>query len=289
MRNGRQLLGIAGLFLSSSGCVSPLTSTEISLAPPSPEAVRVIRALEARERGVEALRGLADVRISRGGGEQHLREVVLLQRPASLRLETLDLSGVTLLVFATDGVRLTVHSLVEREFLVGRASPENLATLLKIRGSPGHLVRLLAGLPPLSLSADDGAMLSPSSSAPEELGWVQSHSRVTQRVWVTPAGDSGISPLPAVRRGEVVEGRTPFLQFDFDDYRPLGESFFPFRILLRVPAEGVEIEVRYRFVEMNPLLSSAVFQLSPPSDQQSRIVDLDRLGSRPRRGEGSEE
>ncbi len=241
----------------------------------------MIRTLEERERTVEALRGLADVRVSVRGAERSLREVVLVQKPASLRLETLDLSGVTVLILATDGSRLFVHSLVEREFLMGRASPENLGTLLKIRGSPGHLMRLLAGLPPLVLSADDGMALSPSSSAPDELGWTQNHSPFSQRVWVALSAGSGSPSLPALRRGDVAEGRTPLVQFHFDDYRLLGETLFPFRILLRVPADGVEIEVRYRFVEVNPLLSAAVFQLPPPSDAQTRIVDLDRREDSP--------
>ncbi len=259
--HGGGAAALAALALAAAACtraVPPVTTPVTPIAPAAAAA-----ALEAAEGAVRTLRGVADVRLERAGRQQRFREAAVLALPDKLRLETLQFGGATALIVVADGDRLAIYSLATREFAHGRASAAALASLAGVAVEPRHLLRLLAGLPPLPfrqadprsrVEADGAEFVAESAAGPF---W--------QRLRLDAGG--------GLAGGQLGTAAAPALTFQFEDPRPLGGRAFPYRLRLEQPGVA-RVEVAYRNVELNPPVDVAVFSLSVPAGDV-RVVDLD--------------
>lgn len=255
---------LAGLALAGA-CTTSLPQPP---GPPAPTPGEAAAALEGAEAATRTLRGLADVRLEREGQRVRFREAAVLALPDRLRLETLQFGGSTALVLATNGDRLAIYSLATREFAHGRATAAAVAALAGVAVEPRHLLRLLAGLPPLPFRAADPRSRVEADGA----GWVAESvtGPFLQRLRLHPTGD--------VADGELRAAGAPLFTFQFDEFRPLGTRAFPHRLRLEQPGRG-RVEVAYRTVELNAPVDDAVFSLAvPPGDV--RVLDLDAAGPR---------
>ncbi len=257
---------LATLALAAASCAPSVPPLMVPGAPIAP--AEAAAALEAAEAGVRTLRGLADVRLERGGRQERFREAAVLALPDKLRLETLQFGGATALIVAANGDRLAIYSLATNEFAHGRASAAALAALTGVAVEPRHLLRLLAGLPPLAfqgadprsrVESDGAAFVAESAAGPF---W--------QRLRLDAGG--------GVAGGELRTAAGPVFTFGFDDVRPVGGRAFPHRLHLEQPGVG-RVDVAYRSVELNPPVDAAVFTLPVPAGDV-RVVDLDAV--RPR-------
>jgi len=259
-------VAMAAVALAAAGCAPsapPLTVALTPIAPPE-----AVAALEAAEGAVRTLRGLADVRLERGGQVQRFREAAVLALPDKLRLETLQFGGATALILAANGDRLVIYSLAAKEFAHGRATADALAALAGVAVEPRHLLRLLAGLPPLPFhGADPRSRLEPDGA---EFVAESTAGPFWQRLRLDAGG--------AVAGGELRTAAGPVFTFRFDDLRRLGGYGFPYRLQIEQPG-AARVEVAYRTVELNPPVDVAVFSLAVPAEDV-RVVDLDAI--RPR-------
>ena len=254
---------LAALVLAAAGCAP-------SLPPPAPPAPSITLAeaagaLEAAQGSLRTVRGLADVRLERAGETHRFREAAVLVLPDKLRLETLQFGGATALVVAANGDRLAIYSLATREFGTGRASGRALEGLAGVAVEPRHLLRLLAGLPPLSFQAAD-----PRSRIEAEDGGFRAESveeAFSQRLRLDAGG--------GVAGGELRTAAGTLLSFRFEDRRQVGDRAFPYRVRLEQPG-AARLEVAYRTLELNAPVDESVFSLPVPAGEV-RLVDLDAV------------
>ncbi len=262
----RAAAAAAVLPMAAAACAtfaSPLIAPATPITP-----VAAAAALEAAGAGVRTLRGLADVILERGGRQERFREAAILALPDKLRLETLQFGGATALVVATNGDHLAIYSLATNEFAQGHASAGALATLTGVAMEPRHLLRLLAGLPPLAFQAADPR--SRVEAEGEAFVAESAEGVFWQRLRLDAGGN--------LSGGELRTAAGPVFTFQFDDLRRLPGRSFPYRLLFEQPG-GARVEMAYRSVEVNPPLDAAVFTLSVPAGDV-RVLDLD--AARPR-------
>lgn len=263
MRLPVRVLAAAGLSLVASCAVTPASRLA---TPQDPAAVRA-RLLqdEADARTVSGLARLA-FEGPHGGGSGSQAIVVAL--PDCARVEALTPLGTTALVAALRGDSLRAHSPVRQEYWTGRATRETLGRLLNLPVSPALLLRVLAGLPPLTVRADDPRVTMTPDGAAVRVESVDGD--LWQRLWTGPGE-------VAVSRGVVGRGSEVLVSFAFADRRQTDGREFPFAIFLEETATGTRLRLQYERVQLNRPADSDLFDVPQPSDPQTRIIDLNAL------------
>ena len=253
-------LAAAGLLLLASCAVTPVSRLA---APPDPDTVR--SRLLQEEAATRTVRGLARLAFEGPQGSGSASQVVVVALPDRARVEALTPLGTTALVATFRADELRVHSPLRHEYWTGRATRETLGRLLKVPVPPELLLRLLAGLPPLPLRAQDPRLTVAPDGAAVRVESVDGD--YWQRLW-TEADD------PEVARGEVGRASEVLFTFAFADRRPTDGRSFPFEIRVEDPATRSRLHVQYERVQLNLPADPDLFELPPPTDPQTRIIDL---------------
>jgi hypothetical protein len=252
-------LAAAGLCLVASCAVTPVPRFA---APPDPATVR--SRLLHDEAGTRTVRGLTRLTLegpTGGSGTQ----VVVVALPDRARVEALTPLGTTALVATVRGDILRAHSPGQHAYWTGRATREALARLLNVPVPPEMLLRVLAGLPPLPVRADDPRLAIVPDGAAVRVDSVDGEH--WQRLW-TESDD------PAVARGEVGRASEVLFAFAFAERRPTDGRDFPFEIRVEEIAARTRLRVQYERVQLNLPVDPDLFDLPPPADPQTRIIDL---------------
>jgi hypothetical protein len=160
---------------------------------------------------------------------------------------------------------LRAHSPAQHAYWTGRATREALARLLNVPVPPEMLLRVLAGLPPLPVRADDPRLAIVPDGATVRVESVEGDH--WQRLW-SEADD------PAVGRGEVGRASEVLFAFAFTERRPTDGRAFPFEIRVEEIATRTRLRVQYERVQLNLPVDPDLFDLPPPADPQTRIIDL---------------
>ena len=167
---------IALALLLVAGC-----ATVPSREPIGEDAQRALTRLAERSSEFTDLRTLADIDLKQGEERQHLRGVLLVKAPASVRFEALSPLGQPLLLVTVHDGRLTAYDAGKNEASTGPANAETIAKALGLPLEPGDLVAVLAGraVPPNDLRR---AELVPADNAGPSLRLVGARAR--ERVWL---------------------------------------------------------------------------------------------------------
>ncbi len=230
-----------------------------------PDAGTLVRLLEGRRSALRSLRSVCRITFTGPRGTQTSRQVLLVQRPDSLRAEAFSLFG-TGFVLAAAGGRLAVYVREENRVYRGAASPENLAHYAHLDLAVADAVELLLGGAPrregetLSVSRDREGR-GPSLIARGEKGALA----------VAFGGD----PLVPVRVEQY--GRTGELEWRaaFSEHVRVRDLWVPSRIAIEIPRRREAVEVKFEGVEVNPELAPALFALqNPPGSEE---VELDAV------------
>ncbi len=236
--------------LIALGCASAPEVTRLPEGDPRPGAF-----LAAHAERVAARQGLrARTRVSvRGAHAAPLsRQLLLLERPARMRVEVLGLMGQRTVVLATDGVAYDLFTQASGRVERGPVHPGVLAQVAGLPITPEAAVRLLLGLPALPAAAAPGsARLAGERIA---LRWSDGEPALLRSAEFDPAGH--LRRFEVARAGEGVR-----LVAQFDDYRELPGGPFAHRVGLHFPAEDAAVEVRFDDVELDPDLPASLFRL----------------------------
>ena len=260
----RLLAGMAWLLLIAACAVVP--------APPRPlvpslgdRPEAVLEGLAAKESAVTTVRGLASVRYDGPAGSGSATQVIVVALPDRARVEVLSPLGTAVLLVAIRGEDLAVHAPARHEYGVGRATPETLGRLARVPIPPGPLLRLLVGLPPLPIRAGDPRV---RVAAEAEAVRVESvDGPYWQRVWTGPDGAE-------VERGELGEATGLLLRFEFGERRRLNGAAFPLAVRLEGVQTGTRVAIQYETARINEPVDAGLFDLPPPADGRTRILDL---------------
>ena len=210
---------------------------------------------------LKSLRTLAGVYYSGTEGKQSFQEVVLVQRPDRLRLETLSPLG-ALLILTASGDEMAGFHTREGVFYRGKSSIENLYRYTQIPLSVGEMTSVLMGLPPVAGEAEwknDG----PSIVRDLRAGWKEA-------ITFHP---SQLLPIRWQRLNP--EGKVE-MSARFSDFTDTPAGPFPLKIVIEAPTPQRRLEITYKEPELNVDLASTLFVQQKP--ENAREVPLDSLG-----------
>jgi hypothetical protein len=243
-------------WLALSGCrtppdaFSPAGWAALTAADPRP-ALRVAGLRELAETR-HALRATARVGSEGPEGAVSTDQLLLVERPASLRVEVIG--GVLqqrVLVLATDGTR---YELYRAEGPVTEEGAVHAGVLEEVAGlplTPEAAVRLLLAAP---LAPD-----TPAESVQQDALGALRLRWPDQTLEFDGAGRLAALAFHPGERGE--RGERAVLYARWSDWRALDTGAFPHRLELELPEAKTRWQLEYRQVELDPELDPALFRL----------------------------
>ena len=247
------LLRFASLVsLSALACAA--VPRELPLPPSDPRAAALLGGLARDAAARRALRGVAQLALDGPAGSGRARQVLVLERPARMRVEVLGVLDQTLLVLTTDGERYRLLHVPERSLDSGPVYPELLRDVAGLAVTPEQAVGLLLGapLPPAGARVEAAAQLTDGGMRLEVGGSGAPGRQVFE-----------FDPASRLRRWAQLgtEGEA-LSEARFDDYRPLAGEAFAHEIALIDHVSGAQARLSFATVELNPTLPPGLFELA---------------------------
>lgn len=248
---------LAGLLaLLAAGCRTPAPA--LPLDPGDARPGNLLRSWTERVESRRALRGVVKLALDGPAGSGRAKQLLVLERPARLRVEVLGFLNQTVAVLVTDGRRFQLFRSEDRALEQGDVHPGLLDRISGVRLTPAEAVEVLLGVPPAG--GDDGvvgAAQLPDGTIRIDLS--RTEARARRRLEFDTAG--------RLSRIEVQDPQGQALwEARFDDYRPADPAAFAHSVELRFPTTGARAHLSFRDVELNPELPPDIFVLTLPGD-----------------------
>jgi outer membrane lipoprotein-sorting protein len=219
----------------------------------------LLQTLARRDKQFKSLRSLATVSYNGPDARQSFQEVVVVNRPDRLRLETLYPLGVLMIVTASPPDLNVYHT---REGVFYRGKSEDLWRFTRIPLNVAETASLLMGQPP----GTNGQWRHEGPAIVRDAGQGWKETIAFQQNEALPIRWQLLNPAGAVE-----------LTAEFGDYAPTAAGPFPMRIALENPTQKRRIEITYKEPEVNADLPSTLFVQKKPDN--AREVALDSTGS----------
>lgn len=240
---------LAALALLALGC---RTSVGPPLRPVLGEEER-IEAWLVRASGAAALRtgvrAVGHLRLSGPRGSGRVKQVIIAERPARLRLESLNFLGQTASVLVSDGRDYVIYD--GDEFERGAVSEDLLIRYLGLDVAPEEAVALLVAAPELPQGPPDAV-----------LG--RGNERValyaTRRVHFAETGE--LIGVEALEPGGEVRWHATYGR-----WRDVPGGRYPYAMSFHFPRRQLVAELELDSVELNPQLDDALFSLLPEGSE----------------------
>ena len=221
--------------------------------------------LAARARGLSSVRGFATIEAWHDGQRIKLQQIVLAERPAKLRVETLSPFDQPLSYLATDGERLSMYVLGEQRYLTGAASAQNVARIFPLRLAPAQVVEALLG--GLVVPAGDRQLRWDGDRGEYQITVRDAAGRTGAEAWLR-ADDLA----PTEVHGEAPSGDAWTLEVQgWDD--AAGRAL-PRRVRFRMESGGTDVRFRWDERELNPAIPAAAWRIEPPQGVAVESLDL---------------
>ncbi|HYB13444.1 MAG TPA: hypothetical protein VEG67_08225 [Myxococcota bacterium] len=234
----------------------------VPLPPDDPRPQALLSALAAEAEGRHSLRGSVKLSLDGPAGSFRASQVLLVEKPAHLRVEVQGFLSQTVAVLVTDGERFQLYRAGERSVEDGRVYPGLLWQVAQVDLTPEEAVEVLLGAPRVppglvptqALRLHDGgirvALGDPLGPSQRVLEW---------------------GPDAHLRRFETrTPGDSILWQAEFRDWQRKGDAWFAHAVALHFPVSKTEVELNFREVELNPELPSDAFVLPEPSSAATR-------------------
>jgi outer membrane lipoprotein-sorting protein len=230
----------------------------LPLPADDPRPAALLARWEAEIAARAGLRGRAHVAVASEAGRYSSRQVVVLERPARLRVEVLGLMKQTAAVITTDGDRFEVFRVGDRSYETGSVRPDLLWREARLALLPTEAIAVLLGVPV------PGADLTLANAMRTHEDWIEvdlvdreGHCR--QR--------ASFDASERLRSFEVLgdDGSSRW-RARFDGYALVGASQLPHAIVLDVAEGGTHAEIELKDLELTPVLSTELFRLRAPVD-----------------------
>jgi hypothetical protein len=252
---------LAAVVFGLTGCAT-VSPPQPQLPAPKWESSEMIKSLTQRREQFRTMRSLAQVDYAGPEGKHGFQEVVVVQRPDRLRLETLTSLGAILIVTANDKELIGYHPR-EGVFVRGRRSKENLLRYTQIPLELDEITSLLVGLPPVEAAApwkQEGNTLifSPNGRKKDAVSFESQQAVPTK--WER-FNENGALELTA----------------QFSDYVSTPAGLFPTKINMEAHLKKKKVEIRYQEPETNGKIPSELFTQQKPAHAQE--VPIEAIGS----------
>jgi hypothetical protein len=243
-----RLAAAFALVLALSGCQSAPPAWR-PLAGDDPRPALFTDALRALAAERHALRATARVSSDGPDGAGFSKQLLLVERPARLRVEVIGLLEQRLLVLATDGERYDLYRAEGQHFESGAVHPDVLAEVAGLPLTPDAAAALLLATP---LAPDE----APHESREDATGAL-SLSWPDQTLDFDATGRLLALAFHPGRR-EVLHARWS----EWRETKAPGASF-PHRLELELFEPEAHWTLDYRQVELDPELAPELFRLQP--------------------------
>ncbi len=236
-------LATAGVVLGGCRSLTPPTA----LAPVFGEDERIQTWLARfRAEGEErwALRAVGSVKLESPSGAGRVKQVILVQRPALLRLESLNFLGQTQTLLVTDGESFSFFD--GRELFGGAVTRDVLREHLGLDFEPEEAVRALLAAP---LLADEPprAILGAGDERVVELSSMRLHFGPDGQLLSVEALDP-----TGTMRWRATYGR----------WRSVSPGRYPFAVGFFFPRTELHAQLKLKQVEVNPELDPSLFRVT---------------------------
>ena len=253
----RRAFALVALLLFVPGCQSLPTAR--SLPPDDLRPATLLRGLVARGAERHSLRGVAKVALEGPAGASRSRQILVVERPARMRVEVQGFLNQLVAVLVSDGERFELFRAQDRSVEQGDVHPGILYQVAGIPLPPEAVVGVLLGAPDLGPRPLPGpaALLSDGDV---RVDLVEEAGVGLRRLLFDP--EANLKQLEVLTN----EGELAW-KVRFEDYREVGGLSFAHDIVFEFPLAEAHAEVRFQQVELNPELPPEVFGLRPLSGE----------------------
>jgi hypothetical protein len=253
------------LLLALTACRTLAPPGLPSLPPDDPRPAVLLEHAAALAATRVALRASARVSMAGKRGEAFARQLLLLERPARMRLEVLGVLGQRVAVLATDGTRYDLYRAERPALESGDVHPGILYEVAGIAVTPEEAVRLALGSPFApgdAAPAPDGTALLPDGAV--RVALLAREGDLRRTLEFAPTGE--------LRRFFVHDpAGARLLDVHYRDFRDVGGSPFAHEIEVELPASRSRAAIQLRDVELNPTLSEELFRLRLARQSSARL------------------
>jgi outer membrane biogenesis lipoprotein LolB len=217
---------------------------------------RVAEALErAQHDGLQrhSLRAVGRLRLAGPGGRGGVREIVLVQRPDQLRLESQDPLGRALALLAFDGQRFVWFDGGRIE--TGLLEPQLLRDRLGLELEPSEAVAALLASPPSAAGSPRAAYRQGEQTLVYLDGW---------QLRLSAQGE--LAALEALDGSGGVRWRARY-----DAWRDVPGGRYPGLVRIEFPPKRTSAELELHDVELNATLEPTLFRGPPSSAQHNEL------------------
>lgn len=220
--------------------------------------------MAARSEEVHSARASAVMDYFGRAGRVRVRQAIVVHRPDRLRLETLSPFDSTLSVVTANQRELAFYDLSNETLQTGAPTADNLARLIPLRFTPGDIVSVLLGSPPLDRMNDEFGIwkLSWDSRRGAWKMYVPAADGHQLEIYVRHGSWVLAGAREVARNGEVLwEVRTA----DFIRVQSEGvEMEVPTRIRFLMKRENLDVSLTVSNYTLNPELEDWLFELDLP-------------------------
>ncbi|MFI5314677.1 MAG: hypothetical protein ACHQ6T_03170 [Myxococcota bacterium] len=199
-------------------------------------------AAQASER--RTLRAVGKLRLQSPDGSTSVQEVVLAERPARLRLESLNMLGQAASLLVTDGERFAFFD--GKRLESGATDSGTLRQRLGLALAPSEAVRALLAAP-LEVEWAPSAILGRGEEREVRLP--------AESLRFAPSGE--LSAIAALDSAGAVRWRA-----EYAEWRDVPGGRYPFSLVLSFPASELRAELALSQVELNPALDASLFRVA---------------------------
>lgn len=253
------LVGISVLIMLF-GCAGqrPVTSAASYNSPET-----ALRALAASSAGDQAITATTRITIDRNGDRYPLKIATMIQRPASLRVESLPLMGPPDFLLSIVDEELRVFFPGKKAFYIGRATPRNLSRFLPVSLPAAEVIPLLMGASPDS-PEEIQSMRGELTEGLYRIDQYGSHAKI-RTLWIDPAREQ------LIRFQRFSTSGTILFSADFAEYVRIGKRFLPKKITIRKEETGT-LTIRHTDFRQVPANSES-FPLQIPEGLLPILLD----------------
>lgn len=232
------------------GCATTRSLAPAPLPASDPRPAALLAALERDAAVRQSLRGVARLAVDAPAGSGRAKQILVLERPARLRVEVLGMLDQTLALLVTDGARYRLVRSQDRSVETGAVHAALLADVAGIAVSPEQAVAVLLGAPVSSASRLERAAQLPEDAVRLEVR----REGVLEREQLDFDASGNLQRWALLGADGEVQ-----LEALYQDRRPLAGAAFAYDVELRDPRAGASVRVVWSRVELNPALPPDLF------------------------------
>lgn len=201
-----------------------------------------------------AITATAKIEITAEGARYPLKAAVMIQRPDSLRIESIPLIGPPDFFLSLTAGEIRIHIPAKSCFCTGAATPRNISRFLHVHLNATELVSLMLGLPP-----DNGAKDRELSGRQEENRYrvdQQTEDKGLLSIWIDPL-------INRVVQAAFTKNGAKMYEAVFEKHVLVGEYCLP-ELITVTGQKGAALKIRYSELQQIPA-TQAAFPLPVPA------------------------